>query len=348
MAFRTCSSGFFSQHACSSVNGSAQSVVTACRCCLVLHVYVRVWRLSLHTWPRSVAWCCPCTCLVLPLHMLLAWQIRRHHESTITLCRYTSSRFLKMCLSNKLHLHRCLSAAVGVRRSGHPGPQEVRSSNQADEDRRVALAASRVQQGCALLGSLRGCSWGTWHGGLECWSSGVVSAVSQDSWCMCAIQCVCLCTYWQLHLDTAQATWVQLRNGPCVRVLHHAMKSLCPTRSICKDITLLLLLNTELCLSHWSASNAWCVVEGYPTTLCIGALQPWLMCSGEMLWENGDRLPCAFKKVPYERHAERCRADAELAALRDAAGCPHIVQCYGAFDHREPADGKHYLWIAMQ
>ena len=211
--------------------------------------------------------------MVLPLHMLLAWQIRRHHEPTITLCRYTSSRFLKMCLSNELHLHGCLSAAVAVRRSGHPGQKEVRSSNQADEDRRVALAASRVQQGCALLGSLRGCSWGSWHGGLECWSSGVVSAVSQDSWCMCAIQCVCLCTYWQLHhIDTAQSSWLQVRNGPCVRVLHHAMKSLCPTRSICKDITLLLLLNTELRLSHWSASNAWCVEEGCPTTLCIGAL----------------------------------------------------------------------------
>ena len=63
-----------------------------------------------------------------------------------------------------------------------------------------------------------------------------------------------------------------------------------------------------------------------------------------MLWENGDRVPCAFKKVPYESHAEQCRAEAELAALRDAEGCEHIVQCYGAFDHCEPADGKHYLW----
>ena len=67
-----------------------------------------------------------------------------------------------------------------------------------------------------------------------------------------------------------------------------------------------------------------------------------------MLWENGERVPCAFKKVPYESHAEQCRAEAELAALRDAEGCEHIVQCYGAFDHCEPADGKHYLWIAMQ
>lgn len=41
------------------------------------------------------------------------------------------------------------------------------------------------------------------------------------------------------------------------------------------------------------------------------------------------------------------RASAE-PTLRDAEGCQHIVQCYGAFDHCEPADGKHYLWIAMQ
>ena len=36
-------------------------------------------------------------------------------------------------------------------------------------------------------------------------------------------------------------------------------------------ITLLLLLFTELPVSHWFAANAGCVVQGCPTTLCIGA-----------------------------------------------------------------------------
>ncbi len=66
-----------------------------------------------------------------------------------------------------------------------------------------------------------------------------------------------------------------------------------------------------------------------------------------MLWENSDRVPCAFKKVPYENHAEQCRADAELAALRDAEGLQHIVQCYAAFDHREPALPLHCHGVSL-
>ena len=65
MAFWTCSSELFSQHVCSSVNGSAQSSVTACSCCLVLHIY-GAWVLL--AWSLSVA------CTVLPLHgVALAW-----------------------------------------------------------------------------------------------------------------------------------------------------------------------------------------------------------------------------------------------------------------------------------
>ena len=63
---------------------------------------------------------------------------------------------------------------------------------------------------------------------------------------------------------------------------------------------------------------------------------------------DGHLMPSAFKKMNYETALERYRAKAELAGLKDGQGCSHIVQCYGVFDHRDPADGKHYLWIAMQ
>ena len=73
-----------------------------------------------------------------------------------------------------------------------------------------------------------------------------------------------------------------------------------------------------------------------------------VLCSGEVLLADFQVMPCAFKKLPYQTTCEQYQAQAELAALKDGEGCPHIVQCYAVFDHCDRADGKRYLHIAME
>lgn len=59
-------------------------------------------------------------------------------------------------------------------------------------------------------------------------------------------------------------------------------------------------------------------------------------------------MPGAFKCLPYDTQWEKTVANAELAGLRDADGCPHIVQCYGVFNYQCPATCKHYIYVIME
>ncbi|KAL3144669.1 regulator of ime2 [Trebouxia sp. C0009 RCD-2024] len=69
---------------------------------------------------------------------------------------------------------------------------------------------------------------------------------------------------------------------------------------------------------------------------------------GELLMQSGQRVPAAFKRLAYDTPEERTFANAELAGLKDADGCPHIVQCYGVFNDCCPETGKQCIHIAMQ
>lgn len=59
-------------------------------------------------------------------------------------------------------------------------------------------------------------------------------------------------------------------------------------------------------------------------------------------------VPCALKRIAYGNEQQQYNASAELAALRDAEGCPHLVQCYAAWDHCCPTTHHRVLWIAMR
>ena len=68
-----------------------------------------------------------------------------------------------------------------------------------------------------------------------------------------------------------------------------------------------------------------------------------------MLLANGQVAPCALKKLPYSNGSQaEVKANAELAALRDAEGCPHLAQCYGAFERWCPEEKQHCLWLVME
>ncbi|KAL3140437.1 hypothetical protein ABBQ38_004696 [Trebouxia sp. C0009 RCD-2024] len=69
---------------------------------------------------------------------------------------------------------------------------------------------------------------------------------------------------------------------------------------------------------------------------------------GKLVLDGNQVVPAAFKRVAFDTAAQRTKAKAELAALKDLADGPHSLQCYGAFDYRCPQDGKRYLQIAME
>ncbi|KAL3153642.1 hypothetical protein ABBQ32_013244 [Trebouxia sp. C0010 RCD-2024] len=69
---------------------------------------------------------------------------------------------------------------------------------------------------------------------------------------------------------------------------------------------------------------------------------------GKLVLDGSQVVPAAFKRVAFDTAAQRTKAKAELAALKDLADGPHSLQCYGAFDYRCPQDGKRYLQIAME
>ncbi len=56
----------------------------------------------------------------------------------------------------------------------------------------------------------------------------------------------------------------------------------------------------------------------------------------------------AAKTMPYESPEEQAKANAELAGLRDAEGCPYLGQCLAVFKHVNPNDKKHYLCMVLE
>jgi len=52
--------------------------------------------------------------------------------------------------------------------------------------------------------------------------------------------------------------------------------------------------------------------------------------------------------MPYESPEEQAKANAELAGLRDAEGCPYLGQCLAVFKHANPDDNKHYLCKVLE
>ena len=83
-------------------------------------------------------------------------------------------------------------------------------------------------------------------------------------------------------------------------------------------------------------------------TVFIVYLTVLVACSGEVLLANGQVVPCALKKLSYQRFSDKERANAELAAFRDAQGSPHLAQCYGAYEQFCPEEQKQCLWIVME
>ena len=75
-----------------------------------------------------------------------------------------------------------------------------------------------------------------------------------------------------------------------------------------------------------------------------------LVCSAEVLLADGQVVPCALKKLPYSNGSEaQVKAvGAELAALRDAEGSPHLAQCYGAFEKWCPQEKQQCLWLVTE
>ena len=74
----------------------------------------------------------------------------------------------------------------------------------------------------------------------------------------------------------------------------------------------------------------------------------WCLCSGELLLIDDEVVPVAMKPLPYNTKPEQFAANAEMAALKDAQGGAHIVQCYGAFDYTSPVDGRRHLYVALE
>ena len=68
-----------------------------------------------------------------------------------------------------------------------------------------------------------------------------------------------------------------------------------------------------------------------------------LVCSAEVLLANGQIVPCAVEKLAFHEWFACQYAKAELAALRDAEGSPHLPQCHGAFEQQCPQEKRKCL-----
>ena len=67
-----------------------------------------------------------------------------------------------------------------------------------------------------------------------------------------------------------------------------------------------------------------------------------------MLMEDDRVVAVAIKQLPYHKDVDKYRANAELAALSDSEGCPHLAQCYAAFEGTSTVDQTDVLYIAME
>ena len=71
-------------------------------------------------------------------------------------------------------------------------------------------------------------------------------------------------------------------------------------------------------------------------------------CSAEVMMKDGTIRPAAVKRVWYDSSEEQLRANAELAALRDAEGCPHLGQCLGVYPLRTRDPNWQHLFIVLE
>ncbi len=71
-------------------------------------------------------------------------------------------------------------------------------------------------------------------------------------------------------------------------------------------------------------------------------------CSVGGVYPDGCVEPGAGKVMPYHTAEEQCKVNNELAALKDAEGCPLLGQLQAVFTHLDPADGKQYMCIILE
>ena len=62
---------------------------------------------------------------------------------------------------------------------------------------------------------------------------------------------------------------------------------------------------------------------------------------------HGTIRPAAVKLVNYHTSHQQLLANAELAALKDAEGCPHLGHCLGVFPLRSKSK-QSYLFILLE
>ena len=66
-----------------------------------------------------------------------------------------------------------------------------------------------------------------------------------------------------------------------------------------------------------------------------------------MQMPNDEVCACALKRVAYTPDRQSM-VNAELAALKDIAGKPGVVQCLGIFSDWDTHTGQECLWIVMK
>ena len=74
------------------------------------------------------------------------------------------------------------------------------------------------------------------------------------------------------------------------------------------------------------------------TGLSLDSLATHFLCSVEILRQSGVVEPGAMKRLKYGTPWEQLKANCELAALKDAEGCSHLVQILAVFDYWCPTD----------
>ncbi len=84
------------------------------------------------------------------------------------------------------------------------------------------------------------------------------------------------------------------------------------------------------------------------TRLCRDSPVTCLLCSVEILCQSGIVEPGAMKRLKYGTPWEQLKANCELAALKDAEGCSHLVQILAVSDYWCPTDQQRYLYIATK
>ena len=81
----------------------------------------------------------------------------------------------------------------------------------------------------------------------------------------------------------------------------------------------------------------------------LAGLERWpCQCSAEVAMADGTVQAAALKKVAYSHPVHQYAFNAELAALRDAEGCPHLGQCIAVFKHEDKNEGGSCLSILLE